>query len=165
MTSRRRVRAFPLAEVFGFPPGNATPDAQSYLDNRWCPFNNPTGPNCTKDRVEDPLGVCSILHNDQPTITCPVRFRQDWRIVRDAAAFFFPDRPKTPPPPRLLSEVPLKDARGKSAGNIDMVLVTLDTDGTILDYGSLEIQAVYISGNVRALFNRYVADPVNYAAN
>jgi len=29
----------------------------------------------------------------------------------------------------------------------------------------LEIQAVYISGNVRALFNRYVADPVNYAAN
>jgi len=76
--------------VFGFLPGSATPDAQSYLDNRWCPFNNPTGPNCTKDRVEDPLGVCSILHNDHPTITCPVRFRQDWRIVRDAAAFFFP---------------------------------------------------------------------------
>ena len=90
MTSRRRVREFPLTEVFGFLPGSATPDAQSYLDNRWCPFNNPTGPNCTKDRVEDPLGVCSILHNDHPTITCPVRFRQDWRIVRDAAAFFFP---------------------------------------------------------------------------
>ncbi|MGI8588206.1 MAG: NotI family restriction endonuclease [Chloroflexia bacterium] len=162
MPSRKTPQQFPLAEVFGFPPGNATQEAERYRHNKWCPFNNPTGPNCTKDSIENPLGVCSIMHAGSPTITCPVRFRQDWRIIDDAAAFFFPDRSMNLPAPRMLSEVPLKDAKGKSAGNIDMVLVTLDDTGVVTDYGALEIQAVYISGNVRGLFKRYMEDPANY---
>lgn len=53
----------------------------------------------------------------------------------------------------------LPDARGKSAGNIDIVLVSYDERGRILDFGALEVQAVYISGNIRQLFEHYLASP------
>jgi hypothetical protein len=58
-----------------------------------------------------------------------------------------------------VTEVSLKDRDGKEAGNIDMVLVSYDARGRILDYGAVEIQAVYISGNVRQPFEYYMDDP------
>lgn len=149
-------RIYPLAEVFGFPETNFTGEATRYRHNKWCPFNNPTGPNCTKDSISDPLGVCSVHSGGAAIITCPVRFRQDWRIVEDAARFFFPNRPATAPLPRVLSEVSLKDGDGKEAGNIDLVLLDLDSDGMIRDYGALEVQAVYISGTVRPWFRHFM---------
>lgn len=39
-----------------------------------------------------------------------------------------------------------------------MVLVAYDHEGRVYDFGSLEIQAVYISGNVRNPFMHYMAD-------
>jgi len=48
---------------------------------------------------------------------------------------------------------------GRSAGNIDVVLVSYDNDGKVLDFGALEIQAVYISGNVRDPFEYFMIDP------
>jgi hypothetical protein len=48
---------------------------------------------------------------------------------------------------------------GKSAGNIDVVLVAYDDLGKVTDFAALEIQAVYISGNVRRPFDFYMADP------
>jgi hypothetical protein len=57
----------------------------------------------------------------------------------------------------------LNDASGKSAGNIDVILIAYDDDGKVLDFGALEIQAVYISGNVREPFEYYIADPQNRA--
>ena len=138
----------PLAEVFGFPADNLTPEAERFRKNRLCPFNNKS-PNCTKSSVENPLGVCSVFGGQEVVITCPVRFRQDWTITTDAAAFFFPpDATWT-----SLTEVPLADRYGKSAGNIDLVLLSYDAQGRILDYGALEVQAVYISGNVRTPFS------------
>jgi hypothetical protein len=47
----------------------------------------------------------------------------------------------------------------RSAGNIDVVLVAYDEQGRITDFGSLELQAVYISGNVRMPFEHYMTDP------
>jgi len=44
--------------------------------------------------------------------------------------------------------VRLEDSTGKSAGSIDVVLLSYDAVGRIIDNGSLEVQAVYISGNV-----------------
>lgn len=145
----------PLAEVFGFPTDNLSPDADRYRKNRLCPFNNKS-PNCTKSSVENPLGVCSVFGaGDEVVITCPVRFRQDWLIATDAAEFFFPpDVAWT-----SLTEVQLSDHSGKSAGNIDVVLLSYDSVGRVLDYGTLEIQAVYISGNVRTPFEHYMEDP------
>ena len=37
--------------------------------------------------------------------------------------------------------------------------VSYDSDGRILDFGALEVQAVYISGNVREPFEYYMKDP------
>ncbi len=150
MTERKQ----PLAEVFGHLITDQTPMANRYRKNRLCPFNNKV-PNCTKDKAKDPLGVCSIYHNDDVVITCPIRFRQDWIITDHAAEFFFQSGENW----SSLTEVRLNDNFGKTAGNIDIVLVAYDTNGKICDFGALEIQAVYISGNVRAPFERYMTNP------
>lgn len=144
----------PLLEVFGFPLDDLSEQAQRYRENRLCPFNNKV-PNCTKDKANDPLGVCSIHNGSDVAITCPVRFREDWLIAEDAADFFFgPDSTWT-----SLVEVRLKDAHGGSAGNIDVVLVEYDGEGRVTNFGSCEVQAVYISGNVRDPFNFYLEEP------
>ena len=145
----------PLAEVFGFPMTNMGKAACRHRENRLCPFNNKV-PNCTKDKANNPLGVCSILNDDgQVIITCPIRFRQDWIIAEDAAAFFFPAGTKW----TTLTEVRLKDKHDKSAGNIDVVLVSYNNQGKVTEFGALEVQAVYISGNVRNPFEHYMEDP------
>lgn len=148
----------PLAEVFGHLITDQTEEAQHYRNNRLCPFNNRV-PNCTKDKANDPLGVCSIYHENEPVITCPVRFRQDWIVVNDAATFFFDRATQW----CVLTEVRLNDAAGRSAGNVDMVLVAYNDIGKVIDFGALEIQAVYISGNVRDPFEYYMGDPQRQA--
>jgi hypothetical protein len=143
----------PLAEVFGFPIDNQSEKAIRYRDKRLCPFNNKV-PNCTKDKANDPLGVCSVAEGDRLAITCPIRFREDWLIAEDAAAFFFPPDAKW----TSLVEVKLRDRNGQPAGNIDVVLVSYDERGRVTDFGSCEVQAVYISGNVRRPFEYFMDD-------
>lgn len=144
----------PLAEVFGFPLGNKSERALRYQSNRLCPFNNVV-PSCTKVSEVDPLGVCSLFDRDgEPTVVCPVRFKEDFLITAEAARFFFPHGARW----TALPEIRLKDANGKAAGNVDIMLVAHDEDGFVTDFGALEIQAVYISGNVRRPFRKYTAD-------
>ncbi len=145
----------PLAEVFGFPISNESQQAQRYRSEKLCPFNNKV-PNCTKDKVDDPLGVCTIFDADGYAITCPVRFREDWAIVSESAKFFFEKNTHWV----AISEVRIEDKYGKPAGNIDMVLVSYDKDsGEILDFGAVEVQGVYVSGNIRRPFESYMKDP------
>jgi hypothetical protein len=151
MAIDKNVPQHPLAEVFGFPIDNASKEAERFRANKLCPFCNKV-PSCTKDKANSPLGVCSIYHNSAAIITCPVRFRQNWLIAEDAAKFFF----KSGITWTSLSEVRLTDKEGETAGNIDIVLVSYDEGGRILDFGSLEVQAVYISGNIRAPFEFYL---------
>jgi len=155
MKRRTDASKQPLAEVFGFPIDNFSPDAERHRRLKLCPYNNKT-PNCTKSRAKNPIGVCSVLGSGQSaTITCPIRFREDWYIVEHAAAFFFaPGAQFT-----TLMEVPLNDKNGKSAGNIDIVLVSYDDAGQLTGYGSLEVQAVYISGTISTPFHHYMSDP------
>lgn len=143
----------PLAEVFGHPIDNQSAEAKRCRDNALCPFGNKV-PNCTKDKANAPLGVCSIFDGAEVVITCPVRFREKWLIAEDAAAFFFPKGRKW----TTLTEVRLKDRHGNSAGNIDVVLCSYDERGKVTDFGALEVQAVYISGNVRNPFEHYMED-------
>lgn len=144
----------PLFEVFGFPPDDMTEEAKRHREKKLCPFNNKV-PGCTKDKAGDPLGVCSIVDGDSSTITCPIRFRQDWRVAADAAEFFG----FSPGSWTILQEVRLNDKNGRSAGNIDLIVVDRDERGQLKDFGSVEIQAVYISGNVRRPFEHYMNDP------
>ncbi|MBI3291878.1 MAG: hypothetical protein HYZ73_03595, partial [Elusimicrobia bacterium] len=150
----RDIPFHPLAEVFGFPTDNMSKDAERYRRNKLCPFNNKV-PNCTKDKANDPLGVCSIYDGDEVVITCPIRFRQEWIIAEDAASFFFSKGTTW----TSLTEVRLNDKHEKSAGNIDIVLVAYDEQGEIINFGALEVQAVYISGNVRRPFEHYMKNP------
>lgn len=144
----------PLAEVFGFPIENESDRAKRYRKNKLCPFNNIVS-NCTKNSIEFPLGVCSLNHKDKPVIICPIRFREDWTIISDAANFIFEGKSAW----THVGEVRLKDKHGKSAGNIDYVLVSYDKKGRVLDFGSLEVQAVYISGNLTGPFTAYLEKP------
>jgi hypothetical protein len=144
----------PLAEVFGFPITNKTVRAKRYRDNKLCPYNNIVS-NCTKNSIEFPLGVCSLYHKGKPVIICPVRFREDWVIISDAAKFIFKDATNW----THVGEVRLTDKHGKSAGNVDYVLVAYDDKGRVLDFGSLEVQAVYISGNLTGPFTAYLENP------
>lgn len=144
----------PLSEVFGFPIDNLSPAADRYRNQQLCPFNNKV-PNCTKDKANDPLGTCSVFAGADAVVTCPIRFRQDWIIADDAAAFFFPPDAQW----TSLPEIRLVDKHGMSAGNIDLVLVAYDERGRVLDFGAVEVQAVYISGNIRRPFAYYMEDP------
>jgi Restriction endonuclease NotI len=145
----------PLGEVFGFPIDNESDRAKRYRDNKLCPYNNIVS-NCTKNSIEFPLGVCSLNHKDKPVIICPIRFREDWTIISDAANFIFDSKTAW----THVGEVRLKDKHGKSAGNIDYVLVSYDDKGRVLDFGSLEVQAVYISGNLTGPFTAYLENPI-----
>jgi len=130
--------------------------AKRYRKLKLCPFNNKV-PNCTKDKADNPLGVCSVFYGTNIAITCPIRFQQDWLIAEDAAAFFFPSNASW----TSLTEVRLSDKNGNVAGNIDVVLVAYNSSGKVTDFGALEIQAVYISGNVRNPFEYYMAKPAD----
>ena len=143
----------PLAEVFGFPIDNSSSKATRYRNKKLCPNNKV--PNCTKDKANNPLGVCSIWHNSNAVITCPMRFREDWIIIENAAAFAFGEDLKW----TSLSEIKLLDKQGKSAGNLDFVIVAYNDKGQLIDFASLEVQAVYISGNLRNPFEEFIANP------
>jgi hypothetical protein len=96
-----------------------------------------------------------LNHKGRQVIICPIRFREDWTIISDAASFIFNGKSSW----THVGEVRLKDKYGKSAGNIDYVLVAYDDKGRIIDFGSLEVQAVYISGNLTGPFTAYLENP------
>jgi hypothetical protein len=144
----------PLAEVFGFKITDRSAEARRHRANTLCPFNNNV-PECTKDKKDAPLGVCSLFSSgDLPTVICPVRFREKWKVCKDAAEFFFPKGTSWTP----LKEIRLKEKSGESAGNIDLVVVAHDERGKISDFGAVEVQAVYVSGNIRRPFEHYMDD-------
>ncbi len=144
----------PLAEVFGFPVDNMSNEAINHRRGRLCPFHNSSGINCTKSSATDPIGVCTILDGKKIVSTCPIRFREDFQIVADAADFFFAGSKYV-----AVTEARLKDLNGKSAGNIDIVIAAIDGKGEIVDFGAVEVQAVYITGNVRNVFEKYMESP------
>ena len=76
----------PLSEVFGYLINDQSESAKRYRSKRLCPFNNKV-PNCTKDKAENPLGVCSVFYGDEPVITCPIRFRENW-IIRNPFEYY-----------------------------------------------------------------------------
>jgi hypothetical protein len=143
-----------MLEVFGFPIDNMSDEAHRHRDNKLCPFHNKT-PKCTKVSATNPLGVCSLVHQGRPVIICPVRVNEDWKIIDDAADFFFAKGQQYTPIP----EVRIKDVNGDTAGNIDFVLAAHDRYGQIYDFGAIEVQTVYISGTIRPGFEAYMEDP------
>lgn len=143
----------PLREIFGYPVNNFSADAIHNRQNKLCPFNNKVQ-ECTKDKANSPLGVCSMQEDGQSIIVCPVRFRQNWQVVSDSQEFLLPNATNR----AFVSEARLKDDYGDAVGNIDVVVIEPEIN-RILDFGALEIQAVYISGNIRKPFEDYLINP------
>lgn len=146
---------YPLCEVFGHPFNNVSRKAEADRSQALCPFQNKF-PKCTKDKANDPLGGCSTYENGSPIIICPVRFRQDWRILSDVFPFLLPGIKDY----QYVPEVRMKDGEGNEVGNIDAVLANY-RNGQVIDFGALEIQAVYISGNIRNPFEHYMTNPLS----
>lgn len=144
----------PLAEVFGFKTDNHSTIAKKHRKEKLCPHKG-KAEHCTKSSVESPIAVCSIYAGDTTTVICPVRFEEEGKIFKDAADFFFPGSSSW----KVLPEIRLKERNGESAGNIDFVLVTQDEDGKVADFGALEVQAVYVSGNISNPFEHYMKHP------
>lgn len=148
------------------------------------PFQQQFGP-CTKDSQKNPLGVCSVKSGDVAAITCPVRFSEAGVMIDAAANWSAAVLGLTPADLVPIAEVRLVPAAAEheleqaqegnnlavpevvetSAGNIDYVLANIDApqagstrieDYAVNAYAALEVQAVYISGNVRNLFTEYM---------
>ena len=92
--------------------------------------------NCTKDKANNPLGVCSVWNNNTSVITCPTRFREDWIIIENAANFAFGSKSNW----TSISEIKLTDKNGQSAGNIDFVLVQYNEKGQLIHFVSLKFK-------------------------
>lgn len=144
----------PLSEVFGYPYDDFRDVAKQHRQEKLCPYNNIVK-YCTKDRKADPLGVCSMDEGVGPIIICPTRFKESWRIIDDAKPFLLPYANKVD----FVTEPTLKDAGGNTVGKIDIVLVEHDKSGKVLDFAPLEVQSVYITGNIRNPFAYYLEDP------
>jgi len=135
-------------------------NANRHRTKRLCPFNNlkfRTAPK-TKRKTHSAFAVFS-MKTKSSSLAQFVLGSNGW-LADDAAEFFlWADAKWT-----TLTEVRLKDAEGGSAGNIDVVLCAYDKAGQGLWFrGRLEVQAVYISGNVRNPFEHYMESPAkNY---
>lgn len=143
----------PLCEVFGFPVNSLIDPAVYSRAGKLCPYHNVV-PECTKDKKANPLGVCSMWDNGLPVILCPIRFTQNYQVIQDTAPFLLAKNKQY----SFVSETPLRDAGGNPAGKIDFVLVEHDND-QVIDFGGLEVQAVYITGNIRNPFAYYIQNP------
>lgn len=142
----------PLCEVFGYSVDDFSAQANRHRQLKLCPFKNDQP--CTKNKADDPLGVCSMWEGDSPVIICPTRFMQGGQILTDTKKFLLPNTVD----PQIVYEVRLVDSIGQNIGRIDGVFIE-QIGGHITDFGPLEIQAVYISGNIRHHFEYYIADP------
>lgn len=145
-----------IGEVFGTRPSDQSSDAKAIRDEKMCPFRSTA---CTKDKKDNPLGVCTLQAADELTVICPVRFIQEDRIFRDAGDLAFgKDAPIAVFPEYKLLEIHDKSGKLKKIGKVDFLIGKLDS-GHVIDFCALEIQAVYTSGGgVRDSFESYLID-------
>ena len=63
------------SEVFGYPTGNRSPEAEEARKRYWCPF---TESRCTKQSrlIDYPFGVCSVQQHGEICAICPCRFEE-----------------------------------------------------------------------------------------
>ncbi|MEW5958316.1 MAG: NotI family restriction endonuclease [Chloroflexota bacterium] len=84
------------AEIFGYPIGNKSDEAQDARQRQWCPFINKP---CDKRSglVDYPLGVCSVEHQKEFSAICPHRFEEQGtiqgipQVLEDIVLHYFGD--------------------------------------------------------------------------
>jgi len=136
-----------VAEILGEPAQSGfDPSTNDY----YCPFKNLR---CTKSPRRNgdsfeliPYPVCSILQRSgQYVCVCPKRFFEI-NFLNEVVRHCWPG--EAPKNPQIAQEVKMH-----GFGNVDFVVANIESDGTIGQFLSIELQAIDITGSVRAAYN------------
>jgi hypothetical protein len=126
------------AEVFGYPVGDQSQEAQDTREKHWCPFVNRR---CNKKSrlIDYPFGVCSVEHHGETHTICPRRFEERGsvegvsRVLEDTALHYFGDFNNT---------IAFSEVRLPNVGSIDYVLVRhKPMKAEVDDFVSVEFQS------------------------
>lgn len=142
------IRAFPIREVFGYPPENKSSEAREARANYRCPF---LGKRCVKEsrRLDYPFGACSVrqIQDETAIVICPMRFYEDNQAIIEEVGH------------RLCGEaarlVRIPEVR-VGRFSIDWVIACCDTFGTLVDYHGIEVVAVDTTGSLDRYFDAYM---------
>ena len=134
-----------ITEIFGYGAEAATADAKAARASRYCRFRDSA---CTKSSVTDPIGICSLSIDGEAASLCLVRFLEGGMIFKDAARLAFGVGASFAvfPEVRILQiDDPAHSGKPKKIGKVDFVLGAV-SQGRIVDFAALEVQAAYFSG-------------------
>ena len=138
---------FPIVEIFGFPPDNASAEAKKCRTRYWCPFLDIR---CIKGghQVPIPLGTCSVVSPYGPVVTCPKRFYGDnYTLIHKVGATLLETQ----------SNVVIVPEIGTTpSSTFDWIVVQHDGTGNVLNYHGIEVQSIDITGSVRPYFEAYM---------
>jgi len=146
---------FEVAEIFGYSVNDQSTAAWKARNARHCRFRNSA---CTKDKKDDPLGICSLTDGVAAAAICPVRYLDGDRLFSDAAKLAFGEGVQFGvfPEIRILK---IQDELGeheKKIGKVDFVLGQIKNQN-VIDFAAVEVQASYFSGlSTRPLFNHFM---------
>jgi len=145
-----------VGEVFGYGIDDQSEAAWTSRNVRRCPFRETK---CTKSSKTDPLGICSLSNGMIAASLCPVRFLEGGRIFRDAARIAFGTNTTFAvfPEIRILEIARQSDnERVRKIGKVDFLIGKI-SDGKVVDFAAVEIQAAYFSGgSLRTVFQTYM---------
>lgn len=114
-----RSRGNRPAEIFGYPIGNRSEEAENARRQHWCPFVNSV---CNKKSrlIDYPFGVCSVEFADKICAICPRRFEERGsleeisRALEDITLHYFGG---------FDNVIPFSEVKLPNVGTIDYVLV------------------------------------------
>lgn len=144
------MAAYKILEVFGYPTSLVTDEATKIRTEKWCRF---LGKKCNKDKEANPLGACTIYSDSERVTVCPSRFLENDLIFRAVGKEAFGEGAKCAvfPEVKLLKDV----NTGKKTGKVDFLIGEIH-DNTIVNFAAIELQGVYISGNIRDAFEKFL---------
>ncbi len=126
------------AEIFGYPIGNRSEEAQNARERHWCPFLDR---HCDKKSrlIDFPFGVCSAEHGGGIYAICPRRFEEQGsiqgvsKVLEDIALHYFGDFNNT---------IVFSEVRLPNVGSVDYVLVRhKPMKPQVEDFVSVEFQS------------------------
>jgi len=144
------IGTFPIREIFGYPPENASPEARKARDSHHCPFLDKR---CVKEsrRLDYPFGACSVrqIKDEREIVICPMRFYGDNQSIIEEVGR------------RLCKEaaclVRIPEVR-VGRFSIDWVVACCDASGTLVDYHGVEVVAADTTGSLDRYFEAYMKE-------
>ncbi len=166
--------ALKITEIFGYAPGDASPQAVAQRAGGICPF---TARKCIKTFRSGGTvhGTCTVQVPKEPeTICCPNRLYADrHRILRDAAEGAFgpditliwpseiADTQGTAHRVAVFGELPVPRGIGEkgNSSSADWILALLSESAELLEFIPIEVQSIDTTGSYQAEWCRLMGLP------